>query len=193
VGTALDGRTLALFTSYDMLRQCARLAGPALEAAGIRLLVQGESGSRDLILRTFRKGERHVLFGTHSFWEGVDVVGDALSCVILARLPFASPGDPVLSARCEQLEQEGKSAFRALALPAAVLRLRQGFGRLIRHRGDRGLVVIADTRILSKNYGAIFRRSLPSPVLDCPDTNAFQSHVADATTHLLPPGSDAVR
>ena len=181
VGTALDGRTLALFTSYDMLRQCARLAGPALEATGIRLLVQGESGSRDLILRTFRKGERHVLLGTHSFWEGVDVVGDTLSCVIVARLPFASPGDPVLSARCEQLEQEGKSAFRALALPAAVLRLRQGFGRLIRHRGDRGLVVIADTRILSKNYGGIFRRSLPSPVLDCPDTAAFLSQVADAT------------
>ena len=191
LGAALGGRTLALFTSYDMLHQCARLAGPALEAAGIRLLVQGESGSRDLILRTFRKRERHVLLGTHSFWEGIDVVGDALSCVILARLPFASPGDPVLGARCEQLEREGQSAFRALSLPAAVLRLRQGFGRLIRHRGDRGLVIIADTRILSKNYGGVFRRSLPSPVLGCPDSAAFMAQVADAAVNLLPPAPAA--
>ena len=189
LGTALNGRTLVLFTSYEMLRQCARLAGPVLEAAGIRLLVQGESGSRDLILRTFRKGEGHVLLGTHSFWEGVDVVGDALSCVIVARLPFSSPGEPVLSARCEQREREGTSGFRALSLPSAVLRLRQGFGRLIRHRGDRGLVIIADTRILSKSYGGIFRRSLPSPLQGCPDSSAFLAQITEAATHLLPTDS----
>jgi ATP-dependent DNA helicase DinG len=181
VATRMEGRTLCLFTSYDMLRQCAHLIEPELQEHGIRLLVHGESGSRDLILRTFRKGERCVLLGTHSFWEGVDVVGDALSCVILARLPFASPNDPVVSARCEQIDNEGQSAFRSLSLPAAVLRLRQGFGRLIRHRSDHGLVIVADTRILTKNYGGTFRRSLPCPTLACDDSDGFMARVASCT------------
>ena len=109
--------------------------------------------------------------------------------MIVARLPFSSPGEPVLSARCEQLEREGKSGFRALSLPSAVLRLRQGFVRLIRHRGDRGLVIIADTRILSKSYGGIFRRSLPSPLQGCPDSSAFLAQITEAATHLLPTDS----
>ena len=177
VSCALGGRTLCLFTSYEMLTQCARLVEPALQEAGIRVLVHGESGSRDRILASFRQGERSVLLGTHSFWEGVDVVGNALSCVILARLPFSSPGDPVLGARCERIDQSGGSSFRSLSLPSAVLRLRQGFGRLIRHRDDRGLVIVADTRIITKSYGAVFRRSLPCPTLTCPDADAVMAHV----------------
>jgi ATP-dependent DNA helicase DinG len=189
VAAGLKGRTLCLFTSYDMLRQCARLAEPALQAEGISLLVHGESGSRDLLLRTFRQGGRCILFGTHSFWEGVDVVGEALSCVILARLPFASPGDPVLSARCEQLDREGKPSFRALSLPAAVLRLRQGFGRLIRHRSDRGLVIVADTRMLTKPYGATFRRNLPCAVQVCGATEELLDHLTSYAIPGTPPGS----
>ena len=168
-----DGRTLVLFTSYEMMRQCAKLVGPTLEDDGISLLRQGESGSRNLITRVFRKGKRTVLFGTQSFWEGVDVVGSALSCVIVARLPFVSPTDPIFSARCEQLEAQGKSSFGLLSLPAAVLRLRQGFGRLIRHRDDRGCVVIADTRVLTKRYGKTFLNSLPTSYKACPDLAAL--------------------
>ena len=158
------GRTLCLFTSYRMLKECARLAEEALASRGIRLLVHGESGSRNLLTNIFRKDGRSVLFGTQSFWEGVDVVGEALSCVVIARLPFVSMGDPVFSARCEQIEKTGKSSFAALSLPAAVLRLRQGFGRLIRHRDDRGSVVIADTRLVNKPYGRVFLGSLPCPL-----------------------------
>ncbi len=169
------GRTLCLFTSYRMLRECARLSEEALVAHGIRLLVHGESGSRNFLTRIFRQGERCVLFGTQSFWEGVDVVGDALSCVVVARLPFAAVGDPVVSARCEQIEKAGKSSFFSLSLPAAVLRLRQGFGRLIRHRNDRGCVVIADTRLVTKGYGRQFLNSLPSPLRQCPDIDALLS------------------
>lgn len=169
------GRTLCLFTSYEMLKQCARLVEPTLAGLGIRLLVHGESGSRNKLTDIFRRDERTVLFGTQSFWEGVDVVGEALSCVIVARLPFVSPGDPVFSARCEQIEKSGASSFFTLSLPAAVLKLRQGFGRLVRHRGDRGVVVIADTRIVTKNYGRQFTTSLPSPLRKCPDVAALLS------------------
>jgi Rad3-related DNA helicase len=183
VATAIGGRTLALFTSHEMLRQCARMLATPLREAGIRLLVQGESGSRDHLARVFRRGEKCVLLGAQSFWEGVDVMGEALSCVVLARLPFASPGDPVLGARGELLDREGRGAFRALALPAAVLRFRQGFGRLIRHRRDRGVAIVADNRLLTRSYGALFRRSLPCPVLPCPDAGTLLRHVGE----LLPP------
>ena len=110
-----------------------------------------------------------------AFWDGVDVVGDALSCVVVARLPFAAVGDPVVSARCEQIDRAGKSSFFTLSLPAAVLRLRQGCGRLIRHRNDRGCVVIADTRLVTKGYGRQFLASLPCPLRRCPDREALLS------------------
>lgn len=169
------GRTICLFTSYDMLKRCARNIEAKLEKQNIHLLIHGESGSRNMITREFRKDGRTVLLGTQSFWEGVDVVGEALSCVVVARLPFASPGDPIVSARCEQIEQSGKSSFGELSLPSAVLRLRQGFGRLIRHRNDRGCVVIADTRIVTKSYGAVFRNSLPCPAKKCSDLETLLS------------------
>lgn len=158
------GRAMGLFTSYQMMNQVAKLLSVPLHDAGIKLLVHGADGTRDQITRIFRSGVPAVLLGTHSFWEGVDVVGEALSCVVMARLPFSAVGDPVVEARSEQIDQNGGSSFREYALPLAVIRFRQGFGRLIRSRTDRGAVVVADPRIMTKNYGAVFRKSLPCPV-----------------------------
>ena len=160
-----QGRSLALFTSHEMLRACAELLAPHLAAKGIDLLAQSASLGRDAMTEAFRAQDRPtVLFGAQSFWEGVDVVGDALSCVVIARLPFETYGDPLFKARCEKIEQEGRSSFAELSLPQAVIRFRQGFGRLIRSRADRGVVVVADTRIVAKSYGSVFAGSLPVKV-----------------------------
>lgn len=161
------GRTLVLFTSYEMMAESAELIRAELEVRGLDLLVQGESGSRNRITRLFREDGGSVLYGTQSFWEGVDVVGEALSCVVVARLPFASPTDPVNSARCEEIDKAGGRSFFSYTVPMAVLKLRQGFGRLIRHRLDHGTVVVADTRLVTKGYGAAFRNSLPAPIRKC--------------------------
>ena len=110
------------------------------------------------LLDSFRRGSRVVLFGTNAFWEGIDVVGEALSCVMVTRLPFAVPTDPVYAARAEQFEDP----FGEYAVPQAVLRLKQGFGRLIRSRTDRGAVVVLDRRVVTRFYGQVFLRSLPS-------------------------------
>lgn len=160
--TTANGRSLALFTSYEMMKACAEKLGPHLEARGIALLTQSTSLSRDAMTEAFREQKRPtVLFGTQSFWEGVDVIGDALSCVVIARLPFETVGDPLFKARCEQIERSGHSSFAELSVPQAVIKFRQGFGRLIRSRADKGMVVIADTRILRKSYGTIFSKALP--------------------------------
>jgi len=164
VFTRTRGRAMGLFTSYEMMHQVARLLEEPLREAGIRLLVHGLTGTRDQITRVFRSGGACVLLGTHSFWEGVDVAGEALSCVVMARLPFAAVGDPVVEARSEQIEQAGGSSFREFSLPQAVIRFRQGFGRLIRTRADKGVVIVADPRIVTKNYGATFKKSLPCPL-----------------------------
>ncbi|HPW74364.1 MAG TPA: helicase C-terminal domain-containing protein [Kiritimatiellia bacterium] len=165
VFTRTRGRAMGLFTSYEMMNRVARLLEEPLQEAGIRLLVHGTNGSRDQITRIFRTGGNCVLLGTHSFWEGVDVAGEALSCVVMARLPFAAVTDPIVEARCEQIEDAGGCAFREFSLPQAVIRFRQGFGRLIRTRADRGVVIIADPRVVTKSYGATFRKSLPCPLL----------------------------
>lgn len=162
-----QGRTLVLFTSYEMMKQSAEIVRDPLADSGIELLVQGESGSRNRITKIFREGGQRVLFGTQSFWEGVDVVGNALSCVVVARLPFVSPADPINAARCEEIEKCGGHPFFTFSIPIAVLKLRQGFGRLIRHRQDTGTVVIADTRLVTKGYGGVFRSSLPTEVKRC--------------------------
>jgi len=159
------GRALALFTSYEMMNRVADLLEEPLREAGIKLLVHGRSGTRDYITQVFRGGQKCALMGTHSFWEGVDVSGEALSCVVMARLPFAAVGDPIVEARCEQIQLAGGNSFREFSLPQAVIRFRQGFGRLIRTEEDRGIVVVADPRIVSKRYGSSFVKSLPCPVL----------------------------
>jgi len=167
------GRGLSLFTSYTMLQRTTASLREALHGDGIDVLAQGESASREDLTARFRHDVSSVLMGTHSFWEGVDVVGETLSCVVLARLPFAVFTDPVVAARCEALEAAGQSAFTGFSLPNAVIRFRQGFGRLIRHRTDRGVVIVADRRMMTKRYGHWFRSSVPVPAIKCFDEDAL--------------------
>ena len=154
---ATHGRTLALFTSYDQLRRTAKAITEPLAAEGVLVFEQGEGASRHALLESFRTTEQAVLLGTRSFWEGVDVPGEALSVLAIIRLPFDVPSDPIVAARAETYE----SSFSEYSVPEAILRFRQGFGRLIRTRSDRGLVVTFDRRILSKPYGRAFIDSLP--------------------------------
>lgn len=162
---ATGGRTLVLFTSHRQLRQVYHSLRPDMETEGLSVLGQGIDGTRGRLVEEFKAGDRSVLFGSSSFWEGVDIPGEGLSCVVLVRLPFAPPDDPVMEARIEDLERRGHSSFRSLSLPQAVIRFKQGFGRLVRTASDRGVVVVLDNRILRGNtyYGATFVRSLPGP------------------------------
>ncbi|MGH8232379.1 MAG: ATP-dependent DNA helicase, partial [Steroidobacteraceae bacterium] len=153
------GGAFVLFTSHRALRRAAQLWMRAL-SPDMPLLVQGEA-PREQLLRQFRTSGSAVLLGTASFWEGVDVQGPALRLVIIDKLPFASPEDPVVSARIEYLTAHGANAFRDYQLPEAVLALKLGVGRLIRSEHDRGVVVICDPRISQRSYGRTFRRSLP--------------------------------
>jgi DNA polymerase-3 subunit epsilon/ATP-dependent DNA helicase DinG len=154
---ATRGRTLGLFTSYSQLRSTSKAIARPLAEEEIVVYTQG-SGSRKQLLENFRTTSRSVLLGTRSFWEGIDVVGQALSCLVIARLPFSVPSDPVFATRSETFDEP----FGQYALPEAILRLRQGFGRLIRSKTDRGVVVILDKRILTKSYGRAFLDSLPA-------------------------------
>ena len=154
----LRGATFILVTSYDALHKMKAL----LQAHGdFQLLVQGEYPKAELLQR-FRSSENAILLGTASFWEGVDVKGAALSCVIIDKLPFAAPSDPVLQARIKQIQENGGNGFMAIQIPQAVLRLKQGAGRLIRDEHDKGILVIADPRISKQRYGALFLKSLPA-------------------------------
>jgi ATP-dependent DNA helicase DinG len=152
------GRAFFLFTSFRALREAEILLESAIEYP---LLVQG-SMPKAILLEKFRDHGHAVLLGTQSFWEGVDIRGEALACVIIDRLPFGSPEDPLLRARIEQLKQEGREPFRDYQLPSAVMALKQGVGRLIRDETDYGVLVICDPRILLKSYGRIFLESLPA-------------------------------
>jgi DNA polymerase-3 subunit epsilon/ATP-dependent DNA helicase DinG len=155
--TATHGRTLVLFTSNEQLLTTAREISPLLNAKGIQVLTQSAGASRHALLESFKSSEGAVLLGTRSFWEGVDVPGAALSVLAIVRLPFDVPSDPIIAARSETFEDP----FREYSLPEAILRFRQGFGRLIRTRSDRGVVVSFDRRLLSKPYGQTFLASLP--------------------------------
>jgi DNA polymerase-3 subunit epsilon/ATP-dependent DNA helicase DinG len=158
---ATEGRALALFTSYSQLRATLRAIKASLAQAGITVQAQGEGISRAQLLEDFRTGERRVLLGTRSFWEGVDVPGDPLSCLAIAKIPFSVPTDPVFAARAETFEQP----FHDFAVPETILRFLQGFGRLIRTRDDRGVVACFDKRLLTKSYGTLFLESLPGPTI----------------------------
>jgi len=154
---ASAGRAFILFTSHRAMR----LAEKALSGTmTFPMLVQGDA-PRDQLLEKFRQTPHAVLLGTSSFWEGVDVRGEALSCVIIDKLPFAMPGDPVLQARLENLRRQGLNPFMHYQLPSAVITLKQGVGRLIRDASDRGVLVLCDPRLLSKAYGKTFLQSLP--------------------------------
>ena len=150
------GRTFLLFTSYRALHEVA----DALADMDYPMLVQG-SRAKNQLLAEFREHGNAVLLGTNSFWEGVDVRGEALSCVLIDKIPFASPGDPVLEARINHLRERGGNPFRSIQIPAAVIQLKQGIGRLIRDTQDAGVLVLCDPRFLSKPYGKVFMRSLP--------------------------------
>ncbi len=155
------GRALVLFTSYQQLKATYNTINRELEEASIPVFGQGLGGSRRQLLENFKNTPSSVLLGTRSFWEGVDVVGPALSCLIIAHLPFSVPSDPVFAARSRMFDDP----FGEYAVPEAVLRFRQGFGRLIRSYSDRGVVVVLDKRIVSKKYGASFLDSLPECAL----------------------------
>jgi ATP-dependent DNA helicase DinG len=157
---ASGGRALVLFTSHALLRRAAEALRPELAAIGIRLLAHGEA-PRDWLLDEFRRDETSVLLGADSFWQGVDVPGAALCNVVITRLPFDVPEEPLQQARAEAVEQSGGSSFEELSLPRAVLRLKQGFGRLIRNQRDFGAVVVLDRRLLTRSYGRLFLESLP--------------------------------
>jgi ATP-dependent DNA helicase DinG len=152
-----DGRAFVLFTSYSNLRQVHQFAAARIPYP---ILVQG-SAPRSALLREFKSTPNAVLFATASFWQGVDVVGEALSCVIIDKLPFASPGDPITSARIEAINQAGGNAFGDYQIPLAILALQQGLGRLIRHRTDRGVLAVLDPRLRTMGYGRRFLASLP--------------------------------
>jgi DNA polymerase-3 subunit epsilon/ATP-dependent DNA helicase DinG len=158
VARASGGRMLALFTSYAQLQRTSNRISPILSREDIQVYEQGEGASPNMLLETFRETERAVLLGTRAFWEGVDVPGEALSVLMIVKLPFDVPSDPIVSARSETFEDP----FYQYALPEAILRFRQGFGRLIRTQTDRGVVAILDKRVLTKRYGRFFMESLPN-------------------------------
>ena len=158
---AAGGRTLVLFTSHRILRDAYRRLKPLLEPHDICLLGHGIDGSRSRLLDEFKAGGRLALFGSLSFWEGIDVPGEALTCVIIVKLPFSSPAQPIIEARLEDLASRGQDGFRLLSIPQAIIRFKQGFGRLIRSSKDDGCVVVLDGRLLSRSYGRQFLVSLP--------------------------------
>lgn len=174
---ATGGRMLVLFTSYAQLRQTAQTVTPYLQENGISVYEQGKGASPNVLLENFRSAEKAVLLGTRSFWEGVDIPGEALSVLLIVRLPFDVPSDPVIAARSELFED----SFHEYNLPEAVLRFRQGFGRLIRTQYDRGVVVVLDRRVISKSYGRAFIDALPQCTLK---TDSMQNLVKSAVSWL---------
>ncbi|MBA3874050.1 MAG: DEAD/DEAH box helicase family protein [Anaerolineae bacterium] len=157
VAAALEGRTLALFTSYTQLQQTAQAIRPRLALGDITVYDQLDTSNRQALLESFKTTEKAILLGTKSFWEGIDIPGASLSALALAKLPFPIPTDPIISARSETFNDP----FKEYTLPETILRFRQGFGRLIRKQSDRGVVVLLDRRLMSKSYGQDFLDSLP--------------------------------
>jgi ATP-dependent DNA helicase DinG len=155
---ATQGRAFFLFTSHQALNQAAQMLS---RSADYPLFVQGTQPKTQL-LESFKASSNGVLLGTSTFWEGVDVPGPSLSCVIIDKLPFASPADPVLHAKLEKLRQDGLNPFSTHQLPVAIITLRQGVGRLIRDHEDRGVLMLCDPRLLNKPYGKLFLNSLPA-------------------------------
>jgi ATP-dependent DNA helicase DinG len=155
------GGSLVLFTSYRDMQAVAAIAGPRFAGKGRPFLIQGGDYSRTELAQRMRDAGNAILFGTDSFWTGVDVPGDALSQVVIARLPFSTPAHPMAEAKAELIRERGGDPFGELTLPEAVMKFRQGAGRLIRTRTDRGIITILDSRILAKTYGRLFLEGLP--------------------------------
>ena len=171
----LGGRTMALFTSYSAIRNIYKKLAVDLKDKGIEVLGQGVSGGRMKIIEKFRRNPRHVILGTSSFWEGVDIPGESLSCLIIAKLPFEVPSEPVFKARSEEYD----NSFVDYALPQAVMRFKQGFGRLIRSKSDKGVVIVLDRRIETAEYGLKFLESLPEAGVEYGKTEDITKVLSD--------------
>lgn len=167
-----SGRMLVLFTSYDMLRKAHRLLKETLDIDKYVLIAQGiSSGSRTRLKKNFQTFNEAILLGTSSFWEGVDIPGEDLSCLMIVRLPFQPPDHPVYEAKSSHMKEQGKNAFFELSLPNAVIRFKQGFGRLIRSTSDRGIVFVCDARLTKARYGKYFTESIPDVPTTVDSTN----------------------
>ncbi|WP_141433308.1 ATP-dependent DNA helicase DinG [Bacillus sp. 03113] len=180
---ATKGRMLILFTSYDMLKKTYELMKESGFLLDYSILAQGiTSGSRMRLTRNFRRFEKSILLGTNSFWEGIDIPGEDLSCLIIVRLPFSPPDEPLTEAKSEKVKQIGGNPFNEISLPEAVLRFKQGFGRLIRAKSDRGIIIVFDRRIVTASYGKTFLQSIPNiPLQIC-----SIDEMVDTIKRLLP-------
>ena len=168
------GGSLVLFTSYFDLTECAKAVAPLMEKAGRSFYQQGRDGSRQELARNLKRDGNAVLFGTESFWTGIDVPGAALSQVIITRLPFGNPSNPIAEARAEWCRERGGSPFQEITLPEALVKFRQGIGRLIRRQDDLGTITVLDSRIIHRPYGRDFLSVLPQP-----QYTRFNQHNAD--------------
>ncbi len=179
IARIFGGRTLVLFTSHKMLRESYHKMRPELEQEGIAILGHRIDGGRTRLANEFRKNPHCVLYGSSSFWEGIDLPGDMLQCVIIARLPFLPPNTPVIEARTEEIARENRDPFMGFTVPEAVIQLKQGFGRLIRTEEDQGAVVVLDRRLVEKRYGRKFLSSLPLKTHIRGDTATVLQKISD--------------
>lgn len=180
VAIETKGRMLVLFTSHRMLKQVHQGLKEPLQQQGIQVLGQGvDSGNRSKLTRMFQDSVSSVLLGTSSFWEGVDIPGKALSCLAIVRLPFQPPTHPIVEAKSENLIKNKQNPFMKFSVPQAVIRFKQGFGRLVRTAQDKGIVIIYDTRVIDTQYGKYFLYSLPGPKIESMNTNQLVPRIKD--------------